>query len=365
MTAAADEEPSEPASIPGAVRENRPTLTRAARILLVAVLVILLLVTAAAGALVVAHSRLAGQVDRIDHVFTPLHDRPPRATGAARRALNILVLGTDRRSSEQTTGTDARADSWVPGAQRSDVTMLLHVDADRDGATLVSIPRDSWVEVPGHGMDKINAGLSYGGPTLAVATVERLTDVRIDHVAVVDWTGFSALIDAAGGISVTVPETVADTRNDVIWVRGRQHLDGRQALLYVRQRYGLPGGDLDRVRRQQAVVRGLMLASMSTVRGLEPWSIYRLLDTLTRNISVDSGWAVGEMRGLLVDLRGLSAGDLRLITAPVAGLGREGLQSVVHLDHAAGADLWRAVRDDDLDRWSDRHQPDPTLGPVP
>ena len=84
--------------------------------------------------------------------------------------------------------------------------MVLHINADRDGASLISIPRDSWVNVPGHGYNKVNAAFSLAGPSLAVETVEDLTGVRIDHLAVVDWEGFRSLIDSVGGVTVTVPQ---------------------------------------------------------------------------------------------------------------------------------------------------------------
>jgi LCP family protein required for cell wall assembly len=312
-------------------------------------------------------SRLDAQVNRIDNVFKGLDDRPEKpTTGPAADAVNILLMGTDRRAEGATTGTRASGPAWVPGAQRTDTIMLLHVDGDREGASLISIPRDSWVDVPGHGRNKVNAAFSLAGPSLAVATIEQLTGVRIDHLAVVDWEGYRALVDSVDGVQVNVPRTVEDTHNDVLWVKGRQTLDGDLALLYVRQRYGLPRGDLDRVRRQQAVVRALMQKSMETLQSVRPLAIYDLLDTLTQNISVDSGWSIGEMRDLLLDLRSTKVSDVDFFTVPVAGLGTEGGgQSVVHLDRAAGAELWRSVREDRVGDWLADHEVETVNGPVP
>lgn len=340
---------------PDGPRGPNPHRKRNRRVALASLLVLVLVFAATATTFVVVQARLAGQVDRIDGVFTGLEHRPARASGAAGEALNILVMGTDRRSEEPTTGTDARAEEWIPGAQRTDTIMVLHVDADRSGASLVSIPRDAWVEVPGHGMAKVNAAFSLEGPALAVETVEELTGVRIDHLAVVDWEGLEQITDTLGGVTLSVPRTIEDPANHVVWTRGRQTLTGAQALLYVRQRYGLPNGDLDRVRRQQSYLLGLMRAGMRRLGSHSPMGVYELLDTLTRHVSVDREWSVGDMRGLLMDLRDIKGSDLDLLTAPVSGLGYVGDQSVVHLDAAANAELWEAVRTDRVDAWTAEH----------
>jgi len=308
------------------------------------------------GFLFYAQNHLAGQLDRIDDAFTGLTDRPPKPTsGVAAKAVNILLIGSDRRSDVPTTGRDAPASGWLPGLQRSDTLMILHIAGDRDTAAVISLPRDSWVEVPGHGSNKINAAFSFAGPSLAVATVEKLTHVRIDHLAVVDWNGFKELTDALGGVTVYVPETVHDSARRVTWTQGEHTLDGEEALSYVRQRYGLPGGDLDRTRRQQYFLRVMMAQAAHQGMLSDPRGIYTFLDTLTRNMSVDSEWSVGDMRGLVLSLRGLRPHDVTSLNAPVRGLGREGDQSVVYLDELANRSLWRAVRNDDVSGWVAHH----------
>jgi LCP family protein required for cell wall assembly len=331
-------------------------------------LLVLLVLATTSGivSLLLVNRHLDNQVQRIDGVFDGLQNRPDKPTaGPAAHAMNILVMGTDRRSEAQTTGDNATAQEWVPGAQRTDTIMIMHIDGDRDGASVISIPRDSWVNVPGYGFNKINAAFSFAGPSLAVQTVEELTGVRIDHLAVVDWEGFKALIDSVGGVTVTVPQTVDDPHLNHVWTKGPHHLNGEEALQYSRQRYGLPMGDLDRNRRQQAVVRALARASISTVRGANVFDVYDLLDTLTQNMSVDSGWEFGDMRDLALDLRGLKSGDLHFLSAPVAGFGTEGGgQSVVYLDRGDNASLWRAVHDDEIGRWTNLHPLDTLHGPA-
>lgn len=338
------------------------TIARSVRraVLAVVACVTVLALAGVAGMVYLDHQ--LGQVHRIHGVFDDIGPRPYRPTsGPAAEAVNILLLGTDRRSDVATTGTAATGRAWVPGEQRSDAMMLVHVAADRGTVTVVSLPRDSWVEVPGHGMAKINAAYSYGGASLAVQTVEHLTDVRLDHLAVVDWDGFRDLTDAVGGVTVTVPETVHDSARDLTWTAGVHHLDGQQALDYVGQRYGLTGGDLDRVRRQQEVFGKLAQASLD-MRS-DPRLALDFVRMLTEHVSVDDQWSSHDLATLAWSLRHVGNDDVRYVTAPVADLGWEGDQSVVHLDGRAGDALWRAIRNDRLDTWSKEHPPPDT--PVP
>jgi len=300
--------------------------------------------------------QLARNITPIPGAFAGLHHRPARVTtGTAARAVNILVMGTDRRSTVATTGSDARAREWVMGAQRSDTIMVVHIDGNRRGASVISIPRDSWVDVPGHGRAKINAAFSYAGPSLAVSTVERLTGLRIDHLAVVDWAGFSALTDALGGVEVDVPGTVYDSSHKVTWTAGRHRLDGAAALDYVRMRYGLPGGDFDRIRRQQYFLHQLLHTILRESLWAHPVRSYHLLDALTAHLSVDAGWSRSDMTELLASMRGLHSGDVNYLTVPVRGTGYVGDQSVVWLDDADNRSLWRAVRSDRVERWLRAH----------
>jgi LCP family protein required for cell wall assembly len=339
---------------PGKPRQRRPMSGVRKAVLGLAICGLVLLLGVVGGAFYI-QQHLSGQLGRIDGAFNGLKNRPSRpTTGPASHAVNILLMGTDRRSDVPTTGTAARANDWVPGLQRSDTLMLLHVNGNRKGATVVSIPRDSWVDVPGYGPNKINAAFSLGGPSLAVATVERLTGVRIDHLAVVDWTGFRELTNWLGGVRIYVPATVTDTKRHITWTKGEHTLNGQQALTYVGQRYGLPQGDLDRTRRQQNFLRALIGQASQDGVFRDPRKLYSFLDTLTRHLSVDSGWSVGDMRGLLLSARGIRFRNITYLNAPVRGFGYEGLQSVVYLDRLLNRSLWKAVRDDHVHRWVGR-----------
>jgi len=270
--------PPELPSVP--ILPKRP-VRRRRRILLAALVTLAIMVGAPVAVGLYLGHQLNANVTRLHGMFPPAVGRPVHpSTGPAADAMNILLMGSDRRSDVPTTGDAAEAPAWVVGEQRSDTMMVLHVDADRQGASVISIPRDSWVDVPGQGPAKINAAYSLGGPALAVATVEKLTGVRIDHVAVVDWDGYKAMINTLGGVDVTIPRTVHDSYRDKTWTAGTHHLDGAEALLYARERAGLPGGDLDRVQRQQAVLRALSRSARAVAAS--PTAVYGLLKTLTR-----------------------------------------------------------------------------------
>ncbi|TYL50141.1 LytR family transcriptional regulator [Nocardioides sp. BGMRC 2183] len=300
--------------------------------------------------------RLSDNITQIPSVFEGLDHRPARAPGPAGDAVNILIMGTDRRSEVPTTGTDAVASPWVPGAQRSDTLMILHLDADREAATVVSIPRDTWVEIPGHGMNKINAAYSFGGATATVETVELLTNVRIDHLAIIDWSGFEALIDAVGGIDVVVPETVSDSARGITWRAGSHHLSGAEALDYVGQRYGLPNGDLDRVARQQVVLRTLMEHALHQEMLVNPRMLYDFLDTVTSHLAVDEEWSTRDMLRLGLSMHRFRSANLTYLTMPISGFGTEGAQSVVYADTPASRDLWSALAADTVADWVSANQ---------
>lgn len=353
-----------PAPLDGALTEDYPPPRRRRTVrnaLVGATLCLLLIALTAVAVVTVASVKLGGNLDRLPGVFAGLPDRPAKpTTGPGADAVNILVLGTDRRSPVATTGSGAAAPSWVPGAQRADAIMILHLDGDRDGASLISVPRDSWVAVPGYGMAKVNAAYSYGGPRLAVQTVETLTGIRIDHVAVTDWEGFGSMVDALGGVTVNVPRTVTDTMHGITWTAGKHELDGEAALSYVGQRYGLADGDLSRVRRQQAVFRSVATETLRHDPLSDPLEVYGLLDTMTRHLSVDEEWSTRSMAALMLSMRGLRGSDITYLTAPVAGFGRVAGQSVVHLDEDTAGSLWGAVVTDEVQEWARQHDEDVT-----
>ena len=343
MSVPTDEARVEPVRVVPAPRRRLLT-----RVLLAGGVGVVLLVAGSAGLLLERQQTYDRNIERIPDVFPTAPGRPAPApeppAQAPGRAENWLLVGSDRRADEGTTGADARAPSWRFGAQRADTIMLVHLPADRSRVYLVSFPRDAWVPIEGYGTAKINAAFSYGGPPLLIATVEQLTGVRVDHFAILDFEGFEAMTDAVGGVDVRVTRTVTDPARDVLWTAGTHHLDGARALDFVRQRYNLPGGDFDRIKRQQAFLKAL--AGQVVDRGTlsDPRRLNAFLEAATRAVSVDESVTVAGLRSLALQFRSLRAGDIVFMTTPIAGTGMEGRQSVVYLDRAASRPLYRALR---------------------
>lgn len=325
----------------------------------VAILLVLLLalVGAVAGFGLYLNSQL-GDFGRFESTLDP-DQRAPEPTGEAQ---NFLLLGTDKGAG-RTIEEELADGEWTPGAFRSDTIMLVHVPAGQDQAYLVSIPRDSYVDIPGYPQQKINAAFSFGGPDLAVRTIEDLTGVYIDHVAMIDWAGFKDLTHAIGGVQVTVAETFTDPRNNRTWEAGTYTLEGEEALRYVRTRYGLEQGDFDRIKRQQNFLRAVMQKTVSRGTLANPLKLTGLMQAITDATTVDSGWSPGDMRRLAFDLRDLGPSDVHYLTAPVAGTEDvEGYGNVVVLKPQESQALWEALRDDDVQRYLDEYGGDTLPG---
>ncbi|WP_327677538.1 LCP family protein [Kitasatospora sp. NBC_00458] len=334
---------------------------RTRRVLLWTLSVLLVLVVGGCGALFWTAEHYASSVHRIPDAFpTAPESAQPRPVPAS--GLNLLLVGLDARSDAPTTGSAAKAPVWRAGAARSDTMMLLHLSDDRRSATLVSLPRDTWVQVPGHGEAKLNAAYSWGGPPLMTETVQNLTGIRVDHLAVVDWNGFRALTDAVGGVDITVPRTIEGVGEARAWEAGTHHMDGAQALLYVRERYGLPGGDLDRTKRQQNFLRALMLKVMDSGTLTSPARLGGLLGTVGEVVSVDDRLSNTDLYQLAWSLRSLRADDVRFMNAPFGGFGTRDGQSVVLLDERPAARLWEAMRNDRMAQYFQEHRTGDVLG---
>ncbi len=234
--------------------------------------------------------------------------------------------------------------------------MLIHIDSQRRTAAVISIPANTWVEVPAHGMNPVGSAYSKGGARLAVESVERLTQVRVDHVAVIDWARFGALVDAVGGITVTVPATARDPASGATWKRGSHVLDGTEAVEYITQRDGLSQGELDRVARQHAVLREVMENALHQEMRKEPWMLYGFLDTVSLHLGVDEGWSTPEMIGLVFSMRDFRSARISYLTMPVAGGDRLGAGSEDRVLPQEGSPaLWRAVGEDRLGTWVEQN----------
>lgn len=254
---------------------------------------------------------------------------------------NILLLGSDTRS-----GSEA---AQVSGS-RADTIMLMHIPADGKGVYLVSIMRDTWVNIPGYGPAKINAALNYGGISLQVATVENLVGVKIDHVAEMEFEGFKSLVNSVGGVDVQVPFDF-----DInIWSfkKGMQHLDGGAALAFVRARYQFADGDYQRVRNQRAFLRGLYNTMKAKGALNNVASFQSAVESVAGYMRVDQGLNAMQIAQLAAPV--LTSGDtsMHMTTLPNAGPGwsYDG-QSIVLVNQAANAQLANALQHDTMDQF--------------
>jgi LCP family protein required for cell wall assembly len=283
-------------------------------------------------------------------------DRPPVNTG---EDLNILLAGADNGPGPSI-AEEIEEGTWSPGQHRSDTIMVLHVPAHRQKAFLISIPRDSYVDIYDEngelaGKDKINAAFSNYGPSGYIATVEALTGLRMDHLAIMDWNGFKDLSTAVGGVEVCIPETFYDESQDITWEEGCQTIQGNQALAYVRTRYGLENGDFDRIKRQQNFMRSLMGQILENESRGGVNGITDALKAVTENLTVDESWDTEEIRDLARSMRGLDTEDVTFLTAPMERYDTtESGQSIVVLDEAQMRVLWRTVENDKVKKYLDK-----------
>ncbi|MFD7643349.1 LCP family protein [Kitasatospora sp. NPDC059795] len=331
-----------------------PRRRRGRRLLLWTLAVLLVLFGGGFGALVWTANHYASSVARIPNAFPTGGAAQP--TAVPHTGQTFLLVGLDARADRPTTGQAAKAPAWQLGAQRSDTMMLMHISADRKSVSVVSIPRDTWVPVPGHGSAKINAAYSWGGPALMVQTVQDLTHIRIDHVAVIDWNGFRALTDAVGGVDITIPRTIEAKGDAREWPAGTHHMDGAEALLYVRERHGLPNGDLDRTKRQQNFLRALMLRTMNSGTLSSPAKLTGLLGTVGDVVSVDDRLSNTDLYDLAWSLRGVRPDGVHFMNAPFGGFDSIDGQSVVLMDGGAAGLLWDAMRGDRMDEYLAQHR---------
>ena len=254
-----------------------------------------------------------------------------------------LVVGSD--SADDLTDEQLReigANRSNRDGVRTDTIILVQVPADGSRASLVSFPRDSWVEVPGYGRNKINAAYDLGeqdtpggGPDLLIRTVEELSGLEVDHYVQVSLYGFVTITNAVGGVEVCLAGPAQDEDANVDLPAGRQVLDGSEALGFVRQRKGIPGGDLGRIKRQQHFLGALSREILTAGTLLNPGRLNELLNAATDSVRV-AGTTQEDLLRLGLQLREVSAGAIRFRTVPVADAdGRVGGASVVLLDEPA------------------------------
>lgn len=250
-----------------------------------------------------------GQTTKVD--AAPAGVRPGNTPGTT-----YLLVGSDSREG-LSEAERKRLGTGDTEGQRTDTIMLLYVPLTGKPA-LISIPRDSYVSIPAHGKNKINAAYAFGGPKLMVQTVEQATGLRIDGYVEIGFGGFVGVIDALGGIEMCPPKAIKDHNAHLDIPAGCQNMDGPTALGYVRMRYSDPTGDLGRMNRQRQMIGGVVKKAASLWTFILPWRWWNLNMGAARSLHVGKDTNIAEVAGLGVPMMRVSKGDAYTLMVPVS-----------------------------------------------
>ncbi|MBB5958373.1 LCP family protein required for cell wall assembly [Saccharothrix tamanrassetensis] len=256
---------------------------------------------------------------------------------------NWLLVGSDARD-DLTEEQKAALSTGDAGGRRTDTIMVLHIPAGSGKSTLVSVPRDSYVDIPGNGKNKINAAFAFGGPSLLVQTVEGATGLRIDHYMEIGFGGFAGIVDAVGGVDICVKEPMNDPLAGLDLQPGcPQELNGAQALGFVRTR-AFATADLQRVQNQREFLSALSDKATSVGTLANPFRAFPLLFAATDSMSVDDDDHLHNLAGMAFGM----AGGVDNVTVPVGGTPTvPGAGSVVQWDRTNALRLFGALEKDE------------------
>ncbi len=284
-------------------------------------------------------------------VTTPSAAASASAAPVPTGSLNILVLGSDSRSGKENKALGGGDSSGA----RSDTAMVVHIDAGRKKATIVSIPRDTLVTRPSCPLSSggstsvaysamFNTAYSVGGPVCAVKTVESITGVRMDHYIEIDFAGFAKLVNALGGVTVTTTQDIDDDDSHLHLKKGTHHLNGKQALALARTRHGIgDGSDLGRIGLQQMLVKALLTQISTNDLLTDPTKLYEVTDAVTDSLTTDTGLdSLSELISLGQSVKGLSADAVTTVTMPNVTAPSDPNRVVAK--EPAASDLWESLR---------------------
>ncbi len=324
--------------------ERRPSQKHPVRVTILVMLSIVLVGAVVAGVFVanLANS-FNSKTQTIETAFPEESTRPDKPA-EAKDAVNILLMGSDSRG-EGDAGTMAGA--------RSDTLMLMHIPGDRKNIQVMSIMRDTWVDIPGHGPSKINAAMSFGGVPLVVQTVEGLFDVPIDHVAIIDFEGFKALTNALDGVKIDNPEAFQSSGSQgEFFPAGPQVLDGESALKFVRERKAFSDGDYSRVQNQQLFIKAIMSKFLTAETLTNPVRINNVVSEMSPYLTLSDSLSAMEAGKLAFSLRDVRTSDVDFFTLPTQGVGTSADgQSIVLMDEEAVNAVSEALKTDTLHQY--------------
>jgi LCP family protein required for cell wall assembly len=300
---------------------------------------VLLLVLALVAVPVVLAMAAYSRIDKVD-ALGDYDGRPAETPGR-----DYLIVGSDSR--EGLTAEERRElATGKTGGRRTDTIMLLHVPRSGD-PVLVSLPRDSYVDIPGRDANKLNAAYAFGGAQLLVRTVEQATDIRIDDYVEIGFGGFVSITDAVGGVELCPQRDIKDKRAGLDVTKGCQEMDGPTALGYVRARYSDPRGDLGRVERQREFIGAVMKKAASPGTLLNPVAFNKLSFSAGDALTVDEDTGMLDLARLAWAMKGIGGDGAVRTTVPVEGTGsRPGAGSVVLWDEAGAEELFDRLRED-------------------
>ncbi|AXK37362.1 LytR family transcriptional regulator [Streptomyces armeniacus] len=264
-----------------------------------------------------ADSKLKREVD-----LSKVEDRPDSGEGT-----NYLIVGSDSReglSDEE----KKKLHTGSAEGKRTDSMMILHVGDN--GNTMVSLPRDSWVTIPDFtgsesgkhyespGPNKLNAAYSQDGPQLLVRTVEHNTGLKIDHYAEIGFGGFAKIVDSIGGVELDIPRDIKDKNSGADFEKGKQTLNGEQALAFVRNRYEA-GSDLERTKNQQKFLSALASQTATPSTVLNPFKLYPTMGAGLDTLIVDKDMSLWNLASMFWAMKGITGGDGTSMNMPIAG----------------------------------------------
>ncbi|MDN5790657.1 MAG: LCP family protein [Micrococcales bacterium] len=280
-------------------------------------------------------------VPRVDNV--PDGPRPADTHG-----YNYLLVGSDSREGLTKKQIKEYATGNAEGT-RTDTIMLVHVPGSGGKPVLVSIPRDSYVPISGHGSNKINAAFSLGGPKLLTETVEQATGIRLDGYVEIGFGGFASMVDSVGGVRICVPRDMKDKKAGIDLKKGCQILNGGDALGYVRSRYEDPLGDIGRANRQREFLGALLKQAANPATVLLPWRYKSFADAASRGLAVGEDTSFRDAIRVLQAMRAVSNDQGLSLSVPTSDLayqtGNAGL--AVKWDTERANALFRALKDDE------------------
>ncbi|HEX9554540.1 MAG TPA: LCP family protein [Streptosporangiaceae bacterium] len=261
---------------------------------------------------------------------------------AAGSGQNWLITGSDSRQGLSRKQERKLATGHDVSGMRSDTIMVLHMPANGNPAVLISLPRDSYVPIPGHGSDKINAAYALGGPRLLAETVQNVTGLRIDHYMGIGFGGFVRVVDAIGGVSLCLKAPLVDPAAGLHLHKGCQVLSGAEALGFVRSRHNFATQDLQRVQNQRVFLRALLRKLTSAGVIANPFSGLPAASGVAGTLTVDRGTHLFQLLKVAFALRNPITTTVPIASSFVTPSGQDALQ----WNRTAALKLFHEIRDD-------------------